>query len=216
MTSTLAKSKICYFSSNTNLKSKKNCSYLFTIFQMKYLHITTWKAKKLLTLYQNEFSKIQECEIIKDICNLNLDFPIMRSLTRQKGLLPLSWYDIRKKNFNLNCFRWWETKKKSILENNSCWIRNWKKKIPSKKRKIGDHFHGEKLLNCEFLLLLAASTTTILLLQITHKYFHENSIIHVWKMRLQHIKNRLKTFTNNKAITFQFYFEMKNLQIIHK
>ena len=215
MTSTLAKSKICYFSSNTNLKSKKNCSYLFTIFQMKYLHITTWKAKKLLTLYQNEFSKIQECEIIKDFCNLNLDFPIMRSLTRQKGLLPLSWYDIRK-NFNLNCFRWWETKKKSILENNSCWIRNWKKKIPSKKRKIGDHFHGEKLLNCEFLLLLAASTTTILLLQITHKYFHENSIIHVWKMRLQHIKNRLKTFTNNKAITFHFYFEMKNLQIIHK
>ena len=54
-----------------------------------------------------------------------------------------------------------------------------RKKIPSKKRKIGDHFHGEKLLNCEFLLLLAASTTTILLLQITHKYFHENSIIHV-------------------------------------
>ena len=216
MTSTLAKSKICYFSSNTNLKSKKNCSYLFTIFQMKYLHITTWKAKKLLTLYQNEFSKIQECEIIKDICNLNLDFPIMRSLTRQKGLLPLSWYDIRKKTSIWTVLDGERQRRNQFLKTTVVESEIERKKIPSKKRKIGDHFHGEKLLNCEFLLLLAASTTTILLLQITHKYFHENSIIHVWKMRLQHIKNRLKTFTNNKAITFHFYFEMKNLQIIHK
>ena len=115
---------------------KYDCTHLYSCYLFEIIAIF-WreKSQNLLVLepsFQEQRSKYLFFGNLfstdsKDFSNLNLNFPIMRALTRQKGLLPLSWYDIRK-NFNLNCFRWWETKKKSILENNSCWIRNWKKK----------------------------------------------------------------------------------------
>ena len=58
------------------------------------------------------------------------------------------------------------------------------KKIPSKKSRIGDHFHGEKLLNCEFLLLLTASAPTAAA---------NHSQIFPWKFNHPCMKNEVTT-----------------------